>query len=85
MNCSVWENTFEKDGRPQVMLKAELSRRYKDRDGQWQSSNSFSRNELPMAIHVLKQAFAFMIDHTNALSGTEDEPSPIGATSSRRL
>ena len=82
VSCSIWENTFEKDGRTQVMLKAELSRRYKDRDGQWQSSNSFSRTELPMAVHVLNQAFAYMIDQANTSGSDSDHSHGDGTVAS---
>jgi hypothetical protein len=34
-------------------LKATLERRFKDASGTWKSSNSFSRNEIPLAIHCL--------------------------------
>ena len=68
MSCALWENEIRVNGERQTILKASVSRRYKDRDGNWKTSQSFSRNEIPLAIFVLFQAFEAM------LSGTpEDE------------
>ena len=44
------------------MLKATIERRYKDGNGEWKSSGSFSRNELPLAIHCLQKAFEAMLE-----------------------
>ena len=44
-------------GRKTVMLKASVERRFKDATGTWKSSNSFSRNEIPLAIYCLQRAF----------------------------
>jgi len=37
-------------------LKATIERRYKDKDGEWKSSNSYGRNEIPLVIQVLQNA-----------------------------
>ena len=59
------------------MLKASVQRRYKDRDGQWKSSGSFSRNEIPLAIYCLQKAFEKIIEteagESNDGSVTEEE------------
>lgn len=64
MTCALWQNQVQVDGRPTTILKASVSRRYKDRHGQWKSSESFSRNEIPLAIHVLQRAFEKMVEAT---------------------
>jgi len=38
-----------------------VQRRYKDKDGDWKSSQRFSRNEIPLAIYCLQQAFEKML------------------------
>jgi hypothetical protein len=58
----LWENEIRVDGRPQKIVKASVERRYKDRDGTWKSSNNYSRNEIPLAIFVLFQAFESMVN-----------------------
>jgi len=43
-------------------MKATIDRRYKDKDGTWKSSGSFSRNEIPLAVFCLLKAFAAMAE-----------------------
>ncbi len=62
VSCALWENEIRVDGRPQKIVKASVERRYKDRDGTWKSSNNYSRNEIPLAIFVLFQAFESMVN-----------------------
>ena len=64
VSCAVWQNRVDIDGRTTTILKATVGRRYQDRDGNWQTSQSFSRNEVPMAIHVLQKAFEAMLEKT---------------------
>ena len=62
VSCALWNNEIKVDGRSVSMLKASVERRYKDKDDTWKSSTSFSRNEIPLAIYCLQQAFAAMIE-----------------------
>ncbi len=62
VTCALWENVATVNGKPQTILKATLDRRYLDRDGQWKTSQSLSRNEIPLAIFVLQKAFESMIE-----------------------
>ena len=62
VSCSLWENEIKVNGDVKTVLKATVERRYKDRNGEWKSSNSFSRNEIALAIHVLQQAFGYMVE-----------------------
>ncbi len=64
VTCAVWQNRVNIDGRTTTILKATVGRRYQDREGIWQTSQSFSRNEVPMAIHVLQKAFELMLEKT---------------------
>ena len=62
VSCALWENEATVDGRKVSLLKATVERRYKDRDGTWKSSGSFSRNEIPLAVFCLLKAFAAMVE-----------------------
>ena len=62
VSCALWENEATVNGRSVRMLKASVERRYKDKDNKWQSSSSFSRNEIPLAIHCLQKAFETIIE-----------------------
>ena len=61
VSCGIWENQIKVNGATKAMLKASVSRRYKDGNGEWKSSGSFSRNEIPYAIYALQQAWEKMI------------------------
>jgi hypothetical protein len=62
-SCALGENEIPtQNGHKATILKAELERRYKDKDGQWKSRGSFSRNEIPLVVYCLGRAFGAMIE-----------------------
>ena len=65
VSAAIWENQIEVKGKTVTILKATVQRRYKDKDGDWKSSQSFSRNEIPLAIYCLQQAFETMIGESD--------------------
>jgi len=73
VSCAIWRNEISVAGRTVPLLKASVERRYRDADGVWKSSGSFSRNEIPLVIYCLQQAFALMIQQGNAVEGEERE------------
>ena len=54
------------------MLKATVERRYKDKDGNWKSSGSFARNEIPLAVYCLEKAFDAIVEEQQS-KGEEEE------------
>ena len=62
MTCTLFENEVEVGRQPCRVLQAALARRYKDRWGYWKSEFEFAREDIPLAIHVLKRVFARMTD-----------------------
>ena len=62
VSCALWENETTVNGRAVMMLRATLERRYKHSSGEWRSTNSFSRTEIPLAIYCLGKAFEAMIE-----------------------
>ena len=62
ISSAVWQNTIQVQGKAVTVLKATVQRRYMDKNNTWQSSGSFSRNEIPLAIHCLQQAFEKIIE-----------------------
>jgi hypothetical protein len=50
-----------------------VSRRYEDKGGNWKSAQSFSRNEIPLAIYCLEQAFEKIIEEETAANGNGSE------------
>ncbi len=71
ISCALWENEALVSGRQIVMLKATVERRYKDRDGNWQSSGSFARNDIPLVIWCLQKAFDTMLEERTVNGGEE--------------
>lgn len=71
VSCAVWENQIKVNGVAKTVLKASVSRRYKDANGDWRSSESLARNEIPLAIYVLQQAFEKMILEEQTDTGSE--------------
>jgi hypothetical protein len=75
INAALWETEISVNGKKVTVLKVTVQRRYKDKDGQWKSSNSLSRNEIPLAIFCLQRSFEYMIEgqKDDEGSGTEEE------------
>lgn len=77
VSAALWENEISTgNGKQATMLKATLQKRFKDRDGAWKSSNSFNRNEIPLAVYCLNKCFQFMIEEQRGSddgSGVEEE------------
>lgn len=72
VSAALWENQIQVQGRPVTILKASIQRRFKDKQGQWQSSTSFNRNEIPMAIYCLQKAFERIVELQNAEDSTNN-------------
>jgi hypothetical protein len=71
--CALWENSISVEGQTRHILKATVERRYRDPDGTWKSTSSFSRNEVPLVLYVLSKAYAVMVDRDNE-GQKEDAP-----------
>ena len=71
VSCALWENEIQVGGQVKTILKASVQRRYKDSQGNWKSSTSFSRNEIPLAIYCLSRAFDKIIQEETAGSGSK--------------
>lgn len=69
VSSALWENDIQVRGQTIKILKATVQRRYKDKDsGEWKSSTSFSRNEIPLAIYCLQKAFEKIVEAQNGSS-----------------
>jgi len=79
--AAIWENQMNINGRAVTVLKATVQRRYKDKNsGEWKSSGSFGRNEIPLAIFCLQKALEEIISRQNKSSennGNDIEELPI--------
>ena len=62
VSSALWENEIEVNGKTVTILKATVQRRYKDKEGNWQSSGSF------WSAPVLCTSCYESISHTFSLS-----------------
>ncbi len=70
ISCAIWENEAVVNGNKVSLLKATVERRYKDASGEWKSSGSFGRNEIPLVMYCLRKAFEYMVEERG---GRDDE------------
>jgi hypothetical protein len=62
ISAAIWENEISVNGGKTTVMKATVQRRYKDNQGSWKSSGSFSRNEIPLAVYCLQKSFEKIIE-----------------------
>jgi hypothetical protein len=62
ISAAIWENEISVNGGKTTVMKATVKRLYKDNQGNWKSSGSFSRNEIPLAIYCLQKSFEKIIE-----------------------
>ncbi|PIR83892.1 hypothetical protein COU18_01915 [Candidatus Kaiserbacteria bacterium CG10_big_fil_rev_8_21_14_0_10_51_14] len=63
-SASVFENEYERNGEKFTVRRVAFQRRYRDKDGQWNTTNSLKVNDIPKAILVLQKAFEFLSSGT---------------------
>ena len=75
VTCAIWENEMPlPNGGSKEVLKATVGKSYKDRNGEWKNSSSFSRNEIPLAEWCLDRAFSAMLEEQDSeREGVEQE------------
>ena len=71
VRAALWENEIRVNGSTKTVLKASVERRYKDKDGSWKSTTSFSRNEIPLAVYCLEKAFEAVIEEEQVQNGND--------------
>ncbi len=81
VTASIFKNTVKdkKSGEETEYSTVVLERCYKDKDGNWQNTNSFRLNDLPKAALVLNQAYQQLslkdvsMDYMAAEAATEQD------------
>jgi hypothetical protein len=68
---ALWENEINVAGQQKTVLKVSVSKRYRDQNGEWKTSQSFSRDEIPLAIYCLGKAFQAMVEKHTAPADEE--------------
>ena len=62
LTATVWENQGKnKDGDEVSFRTVSFQRRYMDKGGEWQSTNTLRVNDLPKASLVLQKAYEYLV------------------------
>jgi len=71
---ALWKNkTTLKSGTEIETLSVSIDRRYKDNNGDWQSSSSFRLNDVPKLMLVLSKAYDYMASKAEDNNGVVEE------------
>lgn len=74
ISATIWKNSgTSKKGEPVEFKTISLQRRYTDKDGNWQSTNSLRINDLPKATLVLNKAYEYIVLKEQADSSDNSE------------
>ena len=62
ITATIWQNQGKgRNGEPVSYRTVSLQRRYKDKNGVWQTANSLRVNDLPKAALVLQKAYEYLV------------------------
>ena len=62
ITATIWQNQGKsKDGEMVGYRTVSFQRRYKDKNGVWQSATSLRLNDLPKAVLVLQKAYEYLV------------------------
>jgi hypothetical protein len=56
ISASIWRNERQEDGRTVVSHSVSIQKRYRDRNGEWQTGDYYWRSELPALELVVRKA-----------------------------
>lgn len=68
IKTAIWENDTQNGVRHNVTCQ----RIYKDDSGEWQTSDSFGRDDLPLLAKVVDQAHTWIFQHASAPEGAKE-------------
>lgn len=62
VTASIWKREVKKNGNTFTVRQVSLDRTYKDKNDEWQSTNSYDTNDIPKAILALSRAYQGILD-----------------------
>jgi len=60
VRAAIWENERGSNGNAFISHTIRVERRYRDNEGEWQSTNGFHKGDLPNVELVVRKAFEFL-------------------------
>jgi hypothetical protein len=73
IQATIWKNDVEKEGQDSSFRTIVLTRRYKDKQDNWQSTNSLRVNDIPKATLVLNKAYEYLVLRQQDISAVFEE------------
>ena len=64
ISASVFQNVSDRHPDKTYMTVC-VQKRY-EKDGEWKNSSSYLRDELPVLEHLVRQAFAYILEHESS-------------------
>ena len=61
VSATIWKNKQSNDQGEYEFRSVSLERNYKDKEGNWKSTNSFRAQDLPKAALVLNKAYEYLM------------------------
>ena len=58
--ASIFANEITQNGQTTTIKKVTIQRRYMDKDGNWQNTNSYGVNDLPKLVLVATKAYDYL-------------------------
>ena len=58
--ATIWQNQQKINGNDVTVSSVKLEKRYKDKEGNWQSASSLAVNDIPKARLVLAEAYKYL-------------------------
>ncbi len=72
VRAAVFRNEVSVNGKTMPMAKVVLEVRYRDKAGNWQGTSSLALNDLPKAMLVLHEAYAYLLEHRDSPDGSAE-------------
>lgn len=58
--AAVFANEIKQNGKTAIVRNVAIQKRYKDKDGNWQNTNSFGVNDLPKLVLIATKAYDYL-------------------------
>jgi len=60
ITATIWKNITQKDGQEVTNHSVNVDKRYTDKAGEWKTTTTFNRRDIPKAQLVLAKAYEFL-------------------------
>ncbi len=58
--AAIFANEIKQNGKTAIFRNVAIQKRYKDKDGNWQNTNSFGVNDLPKLVLIATKAYDYL-------------------------